>query len=145
MTQKFEDVWDEVQESLVNAKGIGFDGCHKIYVLMDDEQMHLMASYGYGQDEDGSFLINAQGTTTNEMLDTLKKWYEQSCALRFIQAVETVEEDPNLGFDNLIPQGYEAEFCTDCEKFGADATGYCYDCQEAYEEDEPEEDEDEDE
>ena len=142
----FEQVWDEVEESLTNAKAIAFDGCHKIYILLDHAQVDLMAGYGYGYDNDGSFLIHAISSSPKEMLATIKEWYEDSCALRFVDSVETNEEDPNKGFTAIIPQGYEAEFCVDCGYIGADFDGYCSDCREEYEEDEEEEvEEDEDE
>lgn len=93
--------WNKVEAWLHDAKGIAFDGCHKIYVLMDDEQMAEMKEYGYDP------LIAADSTTIDEMLSTLMEWYENSCGLRFINAVSTNHEDPNLGFIDLIPQGAE--------------------------------------
>jgi hypothetical protein len=39
------------------------------------------------------------------MLAQVREWYEGSCSLRFISAVETNEENPNAGFTDLIPQG----------------------------------------
>ena len=39
------------------------------------------------------------------MLKMVRKWWDESCGLRFISAVETNEEDPNAGFTTLIPQG----------------------------------------
>jgi hypothetical protein len=125
----FQDAWDDVEAELSDAKGIAFDGCHKIYVLMDDAQMTEMTGYGYGSDE-GSFLVHSTGVTRSELLATVKKWYEDSCALRFVQAVTTVEGDPNKGFESLIPQGYEAEFCTDCGEYGTDYDGVCDECRE---------------
>lgn len=142
---KFEDVWDEVEESLSEAKAIAFDGCHKIYVLLDHAQVHLMIGYGYGVDNDGSQLIHAIGSDKDEMLKTLKDWWDESCGLRFIQSVETNEEDPNKGFDNLIPQGYEDEFCVTCGEFGADFDGYCPDCREDWDFEEDEDDEEDEE
>ena len=91
------------EEYLENAKGIAFDTCHKIYVLMDDEQMELMKGYGYDP------LISADDYTPNEMLTTVMDWYEDSCGLRFVQAVYTNHEDPNEGFVSLIEQGAEWE------------------------------------
>lgn len=140
---KFEDVWGEVEESLSEAKAIAFDGCHKIYVLLDNEQVHLMAGYGYGYDDDGSRLIHAVGSDTDEMLKTLKSWWNESCPLRFINAVETNVENPNAGFSDLIPQGYEDEFCVTCGDFGADFDGYCSDCREEWEEDDEDDEEEE--
>lgn len=93
--------WDTVEAALADAKGIAFDTCHKIYVLMDDEQMALMKEYGYDP------LISAEEHTTDELLDIVMGWYEQSCMLRFVQGVRTNHADPNEGFDDLIPQGAE--------------------------------------
>lgn len=95
--------FDKVEEYLENAKGIAFDTCHKIYVLMDDEQMEMMKGYGYDP------LISADDYTANEMLTTVMDWYEDSCGLRFVQAVYTNNDDPNEGFVSLIEQGAEWE------------------------------------
>ena len=88
-----------VTERLSEAKAIAWDTCHKIYVLMDDEQVELMREYGYDP------LITKEEMTPEEMLSTLEKWYEDSCGLRFIQAVNTNHIDPNAGFESLIEQG----------------------------------------
>jgi hypothetical protein len=93
--------WNKTEAWLHDAKGIAFDGCHKIYVLMDDQQMAEMKEYGYDP------LLSAQDLTVDAMLSTLKGWYEKSCGLRFINAVSTDSEDPNAGFVDLIPQGAE--------------------------------------
>jgi hypothetical protein len=89
------------------AKGIAFDTCHKIYVLMDDGQMAQMKEYGYDP------LIAADTTTPDEMLATIKDWYETSCGLRFVSGVRSVDGDPNEGFIDLIPQGAD-----DDEEYG---------------------------
>jgi hypothetical protein len=92
--------WDAVAEATKDAKAIAWDGCHKIYLCMDDEQVAQQQQYGYG--EGGSYLIRWQNP--DEMLATLREWYEESCGLKFICAVTTNEADPNEGFVNLIPQ-----------------------------------------
>ena len=92
---------DVIKQYLQNARGIAWDECHKIYVLMDDRQMELMAKYGYDR------LIKAQDTTPEEMFNTLIWWYEDSCGLRFIEAVRTNESNPNKGFTSLVGQGEE--------------------------------------
>jgi hypothetical protein len=84
---------------LETAKGIAFDTCHKIYVLMDDEQMQLMRGYGYDP------LISSDQMSAEEMYVTISEWYEDSCGLRFIQAVETNHENPNEGFTDIVAQG----------------------------------------
>ena len=38
---------DRLDEYTASAKAIAWDTCHKIYVLMDDEQVALMREYGY--------------------------------------------------------------------------------------------------
>jgi hypothetical protein len=98
----------ETEIAVQDAKAIAFDGCHKIYVLMDDAQVEKMRGYGYG-DDDGSFLVTADEVRKVEMLDILKNWYEGSCSLKFINGVSTVDGDPNEGFVDLIPQGAEWE------------------------------------
>jgi len=156
MSETFEQAWSEVEDALDTATGIAFDGCHKIYIMLDQEQYDQMVAYGYG--EDGSHLIpslTAEGQLAarrprmsgDEMLATLKKWYEDSCPLKFVSAVETVDGDPNDGFTNLIPQFFEEEaededdLCPDCGDASYFNSGLCYTCG-TYSEDE---DEDEDE
>lgn len=87
-----------VRERVSEAKAIAWDTCHKIYVLMDDEQVELMREYQYDD------LITKEKMTTEQMVDTLEDWFGASCSLRFIQAVSTNYEDPNEGFESLIGQ-----------------------------------------
>lgn len=84
------------------AVGYAFDGCHKIYVLMDEAQYELMEEYGYGE-ENVDYLVRASEDSVRD-LEMLKAWFEDSCGLRFISAVRTVEGDPNEGFTDLIAQ-----------------------------------------
>jgi hypothetical protein len=93
-----KNVWSKVEDALVGAEAITWDECHKIYILMDGAQVDQMEDYGYDP------IIRARDTTPEEMLSTLKDWYEHSCGLRFIQAVATVEGDPNEGFTSIIGQ-----------------------------------------
>ena len=89
-----------VKERVSEAKAIAWDTCHKIYVLMDDEQVELMRGYEYDP------LITKEEMTSEEMLLTLEKWYEGSCGLRFIEAVSTNHIDPNAGFESLVEQDF---------------------------------------
>jgi len=95
--------FDKVEQALDKATGIAWDECHKIYVLLDDEQLNQMRVYEYEQ------VISADEMSKEDLLKTLKNWYDDSCALRFIQSVETNYEDPNLGFDSLIDQFADME------------------------------------
>ena len=100
-TTTMEDYWLDVREEVQYAKCIAFDGCHKIYLAMDETQAQWFRDNYNGTDCDDR---NFTGTP-QEMLAKLKEWYEQSCSLRFIQSVEHNEQDPNAGFKSLIPQG----------------------------------------
>jgi len=124
----------DVSVAIAEARGIAFDTCHKIYVLMDDKQVEKMREYGYGDENDPDSLITKDQMNSQAMLNTVKKWYENSCNLRFVQAVETVPEgkDPNEGFTDLIEQGHE-DNCDDCGETGC--AGVCNDY-----DDEPEDD-----
>ena len=88
-----------VEDRVSDAKAIAWDTCHKIYLLMDDEQVELMREYGYDP------LITSAEADPYAMFEILKNWYDDSCGLRFIQAVTTHPTDPNLGFENLVEQG----------------------------------------
>jgi hypothetical protein len=72
---------------------------------MDREQVELMRGYGYEP------LITTDQMSADEMFEMVEDWYENSCSLRFIQAVSTNHIDPNAGFESLVDQfeDYEEE------------------------------------
>lgn len=92
--------WDDVRAALDDTLAITFDGCHKIYLLLDEQQVREFREYEYDVED---------VTDIDQALDALKDWYQMSCFLRFITAVRTNETDPNAGYEDLIPQGAEAE------------------------------------
>jgi hypothetical protein len=96
---------DLVYDRIGSAEGITWDNCHKIYILMDTEQVELMRGYGYDP------LITNEEMNPDDMFDKVKEWYESSCSLRFIEAVSTNDINPNLGFESLVSQfeDYEQE------------------------------------
>lgn len=98
--------WSEVEKVVPQAKAIAWDSCHKIYILLDDEQVKQMAAYGYDENKEcgGSRLFTSKEMSPKEMLRWLHIWYDASCPLRFINSVRTVEGDPNAGFTGLITQ-----------------------------------------
>ena len=89
---------DQVYDRIGSAKGIAWDTCHKIYLLMDSEQVEIMRGYGYEP------LITDDQMSSDEMFEVVKDWYQNSCSLRFIQAVSTNHINPNAGFESLISQ-----------------------------------------
>jgi hypothetical protein len=94
---------DLVRNRISEAEAIAWDNCHKIYILMDTEQVDLMRGYGYDP------LITTDQMSTDEMFGLVQEWYEDSCDLRFIEAVSTNDINPNLGFESLISQFDEEE------------------------------------
>jgi hypothetical protein len=118
------DAWNKVADRLVDAEGIAWDGCHKIYILMDAEQVARQEEYGY------EYIIRSSESTYGEMLVTLKEWFDDSCFLRFINAVRRVESDPNKGYEDVIPQFFgEDEVCPICQEDptepGSDCCAQC--------------------
>jgi hypothetical protein len=82
MTSITDKLWD-IEEYLEEAKGIAWDTCHKIYILMDDQEVAQMRSYDYDP------LITSDEMTPAQMLSTVLEWYNDSCGLRFIDVTST--------------------------------------------------------
>lgn len=99
-TTTMEDYWHDVKEAVQYAKSISFDGCHKIYLAMDDTQAEWFKANYNGEGCDDRTFVG----TPEEMFALLQEWYENSCSLKFIQSVTTNEDDPNEGFESLIPK-----------------------------------------
>ncbi len=112
-TTTMEDYWDDVKREVEYAKSISFDGCHKIYLAMDDTQAKWFKE-NYNGEDCGDMTFEG---TADEMFALLQKWYQDSCSLKFIQSVTTDEADPNAGFQSLIPQGAEWENEEDEEEY----------------------------
>jgi len=96
-----ETMTRKIHEACQEARGIAWDECHKIYVLMDDEQVSLMRTYEYPT------IITAEQATPGIMELYLQDWYKRSCSLKFVSAVRTVDGDPGEGFTDLVPQCQE--------------------------------------
>jgi hypothetical protein len=86
-----------LEDYLEKAKGIAWDSCHKIYVLMDDKQMEVMKEYEYDP------LIPSSETSPEEMFNTIVDWFSLSCSLKFIQAVTTEPVDGEC-FHDIVGQ-----------------------------------------
>lgn len=86
--------YEAVKEAMEVAHLIAWDGCHKIYLAMDEiEAAWFSANY--------SMILKADANT---MLETLVDWYDESCSLKFVSAVHNNPEDPNAGFIQLVEQ-----------------------------------------
>jgi hypothetical protein len=95
--------WSRVYQSLPNAKAITWDGCHKIYLLMDEEQVGAMRRVFPPAGLGGYQTERVDPNDINTAFARLVGGYEESCGLRFIQSIRTTAE-PNDGFTNLIAQ-----------------------------------------
>ena len=95
----------QVYGYLDEASGIAWDGCHKIYILMDDKQMELMREYEYDP------LVSSENLHADDLEKLVWDWYDKSCGLRFIDAVRTMPEgeDEIEGFVTVVPQGWTDE------------------------------------
>lgn len=93
MQKKNKSLWKLVEVVIKLAKYQTWDGCHKIYLIMDEETGSKFNDYDYQLEEPN--------------IELLHRWFENSCGLRFIDAVTSVREgqDPNKGYVTLIKQG----------------------------------------
>lgn len=92
---------DKVRSFTDLADSIAWDTCHKIYVLMDKSQTEQMKSYGY------ETLHTSEEMSSEEMTETIDKWFEESCSLRFISAVASGSKGDR--FSDVVSQ-FEIEF-----------------------------------
>ena len=102
-----KEIYWKVREYTDEAKGIAFDTCHKIYVLMDNEQVELMRSYGYGEDDPNAIATSDQ-LDPAEMATVVTTWFDKSCSLKFITAVSSDKRFGDDGWLSIISQ-FEAD------------------------------------
>ena len=102
------EVLAPVENHINQAHLVAFDGCHKIYLALDEWEAKWFREE-YPHVVEGS---------PDDMLSTVVGWWEESCFLKFVSGVTHNEEDPNAGFINIVPQGAEEE--EDCTWCGGD-------------------------
>lgn len=97
-------LFDKVHEAIGDAVLVAWDGCHKMYVALDEvEAQWFRESYPHVVEGDADVL-----------LATLGKWWDASCGLRFINGVS---RDPEMDsrFSTLIGQFEDEEYDEDEE------------------------------
>ena len=88
-------LWEDVEAHIDNTILIAWDGCHKIYMALDEYEADFFRS-GY------PYIVE---DTSEAMLATLMDWYNASCGLKFVSGCRTPNaDDPNSGFLSLIEQ-----------------------------------------
>lgn len=111
--------WDLVEEHIEEARLIAWDTCHKIYLALDDVEADWFRN-NYDCVVEGS---------PEEMMTTLRKWWDESCWLRFINGVRYTTPNANDGFIPLIEQGAtddDDEVCPDCDETWCDGSCTTY-------------------
>lgn len=100
-----EEMIQNILTAAEHATIAAWDGCHKIYLGLDDDQAQRFEELEY------EYLEYPETMISDDTYRILATWFNSSCALRFIQAVASVEEgeDPNKGYTSLIPQGVEGD------------------------------------
>jgi hypothetical protein len=92
--------WDAVAEYAEYAHLAAFDGCHKIYLAMDEEQANwFRANYNGTNCDDRTVEVD-----TEDLATVVREWWAESCGLRFVNAVFTNVANPNAGYVSLISQ-----------------------------------------
>ena len=78
-----------VKKALDEAVSICWDGCHKIYICKDLESHSQQKEFGYD-------MVTVDENST----DLLFEWFNDSCFLRFINAISECN-----CFETIIAQG----------------------------------------
>lgn len=71
--------WVRVLDALPEARLIAFDGCHKIYLALDEKEVQR-----FTQDDSAYETYTA---SPKDMYLRLRRWYNDSCDLRFISGI----------------------------------------------------------
>lgn len=86
--------WGEIEAVLPSVDAIAWDGCHKIYLLMNKQQTYYMQDY--------PMLLRAEHASVEGLMLTIQEWYDDSCPLVFIQGCDGPMEETE--FVSYIPQ-----------------------------------------
>lgn len=76
---KLDTLFDKVEAYIKDAHLVAWDGCHKTYLAMDENE----ASWFRNPESDYTVFEG----TPSQMLSQVELWYEDSCSLRFVSAV----------------------------------------------------------
>ena len=82
---KGDNVQLQINKNYVDGKTFVYDGCHKIYVVHDDNDRAKAKEYDYINETDKEIPISE-----------LEDYYLKSCPLRFVQYFNVEREDYNI-------------------------------------------------
>jgi len=100
-----QTVSERVAEFINDTLLIAFDGCHKIYLALDEIEADWFRENYEITMEDAPEI----------MLEQVVYWYDISCSLRFVSGVRHDADDPNAGFVTIIGQ-FDDEYDEDEEE-----------------------------
>jgi len=84
-----EPVADFIDEAVL----VAWDGYHKIYLALDEDEATFFAEH-YEQ---------TVRDKPDVMMATVIRWWEDSCGLRFVSGVRHNPVEPNAGFVDIVP------------------------------------------
>lgn len=90
-----EEGFKALEEYSKNAILAAWDNCHKIYLAMDQEKANFFRE---------NYETVVESSLSESLSSYVKDWFENSCSLRFINAVWTNNANPNAGYVNIISQ-----------------------------------------
>lgn len=91
MTETFKEPFlEKVKEAVDGAVSVTWEGCHKIYICMDQESHEQQVEYGYDM---------TMVTDKDDAVRQLYEWFDVSCGLRFISAITDASQ-----FEDVIAQ-----------------------------------------
>ena len=94
-TTQTQTATQRVASYLKDSAGITWDNCHKIYILMDKNQVEVSKGFDYEVLTD---------LTPKEKMKLIKEWYANSCGLQFVTVFST-DENGNDDFITVVKQG----------------------------------------
>lgn len=122
MTETDTSTTAALRTALEDAKALAWDGCHKIYVILDDGALAQMTEYGYGDDDSYLVKVGKSAASRRHALQTLHRWWSWSCSMRFITTVHDSPTDPNKGYLSVIDQFGEWDYLDDDERLALEQT-----------------------
>lgn len=124
-TVTIPEVLAPIEDYIEDTKLVAFDGCHKIYMALDDTKADWFR-------QEYPFIVQNE---KDDMLQAVVNWFEKSCSLKFVSGVVHDAEDPNRGFATIVGQFAEEE--SEVEECWYCGDRWCdEECQEEDEEDE---------
>ena len=97
-----DEGFEALKEYAKNAILAAWDGCHKIYLAMDEEKAEFFRS---------NYDNRVEASSGENLYAHVKYWFEHSCGLKFVNAVWHNDVNRNAGYVDVI-----AQFATSAEE-----------------------------